>query len=215
MGRFFIFLGILSTLAACGWMGFATTGLADDRFHELITPIVCDDGEELVQNLGSSEYNPTTRRSSRSVNYYCQTDTSNRRDVTLPVVGTIVGPFVFFLLDGIVMIFIGAGFMARRLKKQIFGGIQLSGDNAVSLGTSIQYSNVQGLQTAGLPPEAAEKLKWVLQQLGANFASITDMTETDLADRLAQLDEAYSQGLISSSEHQRLRQQILDNFKGF
>lgn len=73
------------------------------------------------------------------------------------------------------------------------------------------FSKVTVTTSGGeIPPEKMEQVQQILNSFGLNNMA-TGSSGGSLTERLKQVEDARQQGLISQSEYERLRQEILDN----
>lgn len=203
MGRFLIFAGILLIITAVIFM-MATLGVfGTDIAAQIIVPISCEEGDTIrTQNRLSFSNNG----SGQTTDFFCVDNEGDEEDVTGSVVMIIIVGFAGLLGTGILMIFIGAGILAKRVGQNftnsLFGQQNLG--NVQS--TSYDLRKSSNVSQAQLSPEAKAVMEQVFSQVGDAFGN-----NDTLADKLRQLDEAKQQGLISQSEYERTRQAILDS----
>jgi hypothetical protein len=170
--------------------------------------------------------------------YYCVNDTGARREVTVEGIGIGAIAFIFPFLFGLFLLLWGISGMIRGRSRRMdevvgvptastFAG--LGGPISTPKVTTSTYEfdfdqpgksatvitmNGQQVTQADLPPETAQLVNQVLNNLGGmmNSASTWTMpTGGDLTDKLRQLQDAKDKGLLSQDEYDRLRQEILDN----
>ena len=173
---------------------------------------LCKAGEKLEENKGASQYTPGTGYAS-SVAMYCVNNDGVKRDVTeqfgnsmvsqvggifenmLPnLLGSVI--YVVLIPVGVVLTIIGLIFSRRRSSAVSFG---------VPVVSSTGFSSYT-TQNAG----GRVDLNQVIQQARDMKAAAGS---SDLTTRLKQLEDARNAGLISQTEYDRTRQQILDTLK--
>lgn len=189
----------------------------------IVESVVCQPGETLEEVLGAYQRGTGTSSGGRSVTYYCNAD-GKQRDVTLAMVGILAGSFVIPFLLGMIMMIAGFIGGTRKMTQQMFSSA--AGPGVVVrtglMGSTPQITTTTWSGTAtdldNLPPEQAESVRQALNTVDSLFGSMgmgqfatTPFSDADLAGRLEQLKEALDKGLITQSEYDRVRQQILDN----
>lgn len=172
---------------------------------------LCKPGETLKESKGASQYTQGQGYSS-SVTLYCVNSEGQERDVTgefatgmvEQVGGTftnifsgILGSAMYFGLIGIGLVLTIIGLvLGRRRSAPVSFGVPGAGSTGFTTYTT---------QASG----GAIDLNQVIQQARDMKAS----SSTDLSTRLKQLEDARNAGLISQTEYDRTRQQILDTLK--
>ena len=176
----------------------------------------CKSGEKLEEDKGPSEYDAVQGHYASSLTLYCVNDNGDKRDVTeefgnsmVSQVGDIfggvfsglLGTAVYFVLIavGLVVTIIGLLISARRHAPTVAFGVPVSG----GVGYTTSTFNPQG-------SGGTIDLNQVIQQARDMKAA---SGSTDLSTRLKQLEDARNAGLISQTEYDRARQQILDTLK--
>lgn len=171
---------------------------------------LCKPGEKLVEEKGPSTYT-AGRGYSSSVTMYCVNNENQKRDVTGDfangLVGQVGGIFdnVFTGLFGSV---IYVGLVGIGLVLAIIGLLvgRRRSIPVVTVGAPSSYgaSTFTVQNTSG-----SANLNQIIQQARQMKASAS----TDLSTRLKQLEDARNAGLISQTEYDRARQQIIDSMK--
>jgi hypothetical protein len=171
---------------------------------------LCKAGEKLEENKGASQYTPGQGYGS-PVTMYCVNSEGQKRDVTEEfgnsMVGQVGGIFgnvfsgllgsaIYFVLIpfGVVLTIVGL-LIGRRRTPAVAFGVPGSG--------GVVYTSSQG-------SGGTIDLNQVIQQARDMKAASGG---TDLSTRLKQLEDARNAGLISQTEYDRTRQQILDTMK--
>ncbi len=184
----------------------------DANINNYLQTLLCDPGEKFVREQYQT-------RDSDGIGYsmtpYCINSERQREDVTGKWVLYGGGGFTVFFLIGLVMLIAGASSTARRRTGQPFQSIPNSyggtdfamfnagGSNPKNIDFQDGVLKVNGFEIKmdGLTPEKIQAMKAQMQADGGG----------DLTAKLRQLQEAKDNGLISSSEYDRLRQKILDD----
>ncbi|MBA3871567.1 MAG: hypothetical protein H0X30_20670 [Anaerolineae bacterium] len=175
---------------------------------------LCKTGEKLQEDKGPSEYNASQGTYGSSVTMYCVNNDGIKRDVTeqfgnsmvsqvggifenmLPnLLGSVI--YVVLIPVGVVLTIIGLIFSRRRSGTVSFGVPVVSSTGFTSYTTQNSGGRVD--------------LNQVIQQ--ARDMKATATGSGDLTTRLKQLEDARNAGLISQTEYDRTRQQILDTLK--
>jgi hypothetical protein len=196
---------ILPNLGLGNAMSLATDAKA--REAEL-----CNEGETLEEEKGASSYTPGTGYAS-SVQVFCVDSAGNRRDVTgdlaenlvsgidgifSGVMSSMLGSVIYFVLLGVGIVVTMIGLMISRRRTQPipmnFGGT----------GGTV-YTTTFNAQNSGGSVD--------LNQLIQQARQMKTASGGDLTARLKQLDDALKAGLISQTEYDRARQNILDTMK--
>lgn len=176
---------------------------------------LCKPGEKLEENKGASQYTPGSGYAS-SVSMYCVNSDGQKREVTgdfatgmigqvdglvSGVMSGLMGSFIYFGLLGVglVVTIIGLVLGRRRSSLPVTFGVP-TGSGVVYTSSTYNSQN----------PGGGFDLNQVIQQARDMKAAASS---GDLTTRLKQLDEARNAGLISQTEYDRARQQILDTLK--
>jgi hypothetical protein len=177
----------------------------------------CKSGEKLEEDKGPSEYDAVQGHYASSLTLYCVNDNGDKRDVTeefgnsmVSQVGDIfggvfsglLGTAVYFVLIafGLVFTIIGLLLASRRRAQTVAFGVPGTGGGI-------------GYTTTTFNPQSSGgtiDLNQVIQQARDMKAASGG---ADLSTRLKQLEDARNAGLISQTEYERTRQQILDTLK--
>ena len=202
MARFYFVLGALLLVVAIAFL-FVGIGRVDNPLTaQVLQQLHCRPNETVGWVLGPYTYSSSNSSGGRSVSFHCENSENQQRDITLPAVLTIVVPFVILILASILAMTRGGQLMARNLTRRAtsyFTQFPTQGSPAVI--------DVHGLEN--IPQEKMEKVKQVLEMF--NVPAGTLNTDDSLTGKLEQLAEAHKKGLISDSEFDRVRQDILDN----
>jgi hypothetical protein len=175
---------------------------------------LCKAGEKLEENKGASQYTPGQGYGS-PVTMYCVNNEGQKRDVTEEfgnsmvgqvggifgnVFSGILGSAIYFVLIpfGVVLTIVGL-IIGRRRNPAVAFGVPGSGGVVYTSSTF----NPQG-------SGGSIDLNQVIQQARDMKAAAGS---GDLTTRLKQLEDARNAGLISQTEYDRTRQQILDTLK--
>ena len=174
---------------------------------------LCKPGEKLEESKGASQYTPGQGYAS-SVIMYCVNSEGQKRDVTgdfatgmvgqmggifSGVFSGIMGSVIYFALMGVGLVLTIIGLiLGRRRTGTVSFGVPVAG------GTG--FATTYTTQNAG----GAIDLNQVIQQARDMKAAAGS---SDLTTRLKQLEDARNAGLISQTEYDRARQQILDTLK--
>lgn len=202
MLRFMLILGLVLIFGSVGLLLIALQDPAESALGDVFAAVICQPDEELVRELGASTYDALDDRYERSLTVYCVAPSGRSTEVTLKFVLMAAGVFVVPFLLGLSMTMIASTRMVRRKANRMIGGMM--------------SANV--IQTSGqapLNPKAAEILT---RMLGANVvrSSTVDAqaeSDGDLADKLAELEEAKRKELITEAEYYTMRQAILREFR--
>lgn len=206
-----IFLGVLLIIAACLAMCAIIVipvlpPLADNgAIDNALAAILCKPNERLERDLYQSTDNDGT---SYSMTPTCINSERQREDVTGKWVLIGGGAFVFPFLIGMFLTISGASAVAKRRIANSLGNPAYTYVNTSGMPASgVEYKDgvlkVGGMQIKmdNLNPEN------IKAQMGISTGG------SDLTEKLRQLQEAKDNGLISSSEYDRMRQKILDDMK--
>jgi hypothetical protein len=192
MTKFLVLLLIISIV-----LGVATF-LAPFLYPDVMEPFMCSTGETLERTETQfSDY----RGSGTNFNFYCTDAEGNSRDVT----GKIFIPIIAFACVIPLLITVIALRFASRLVRRTVGPL-------------VNLTDVAGIQ---------EKLQnYANTQSGASVMSasssspISGMKTDDedegvsLTDKLKQLQQAYTMGLISEDEFEKRKKSLLDKLTG-
>ncbi len=222
-GKFLAFIGML--MIGAGIFGIIRSsqsllGLNLGNTMQLATDAkareaqLCKPGEKLVEEKGASTYTSGQGYAS-SVTMYCVNNENQKRDVTgdfaTGMVGQVGGIFdgVFSGLLGAVVYFvlIGIGLLLTII------GLLLGRRRSIpSVAFNVPTSSGAASTTSSFAPQnsaGSVDLNHVIQQARQMKAA----SATDLTTRLKQLEDARNAGLISQTEYDHARQQILDSMK--
>jgi hypothetical protein len=214
MGRLITFLGFLLLIGGIG--GMVLSSVSGFNFGNLAslgasptTDQLCESGERLVEEKGSSQYTQGQGYAS-PVQYFCETTAGVRRDVTASFVNGLFGQasgFVGQIGQMVGKQFMWAGLLTLGIILMVIGTIITrirSGGAVVRYGPQV-YVNGQPVMPGGQvyvngQPMTSQTSDW---QKAASASS------TSLADKLRQLENARNAGLITSDEYDRARQAII------
>lgn len=168
-----------------------------------LAALLCKPNEKMVR-----EQYQTQRRdgTSYSMTPYCVNSERQPEDVTGMWVLIGAGGFVVPFLIGLFLLIIGIGSAARRQTEKILQAIPTysSGSNVQAMEFHDGVLKVGGFELK-LDGLAAEKMQALKAQIQSGAAG------GDLTTKLRELQEARDNGLITSSEYDRMRQKILDD----
>ena len=155
---------------------------------EVVEPLVCNESETFETR---SRRTVDARGSATAIDFYCvDRDSQEARDVT----GTLVVPFV---VASICLPFVFVIPIILGVRRRAAGFFQaLPGMEGASL------SNWNALQ---------ERLS---HMPGAQVVDQSASDDDDLVDKLRQLQQALTMGLITQKEHDRAKKELLDNLSG-
>jgi hypothetical protein len=197
MGRILLFAGILLMIGS-GFAGmFAGRGIVDNLEPlanlENLTADLCREGETLVEETGASEYT-MGRGYASSVVLSCVDSEGTRRDVTEQFVNGMLGEMsgIFpHILSGLGVTFAlcSVGFLLM-----IAGIIVMIATRGSARAVTVQPYGGSSF-VVGEPRKP-------LENIGGGDT---------LQEKLRQLEKARDSGVISQTEYDRLRQQILDS----
>ncbi|MBI1281052.1 MAG: hypothetical protein GC179_23200 [Anaerolineaceae bacterium] len=173
---------------------------------------LCKPGEKLEESKGASQYTPGQGYAS-SVTMYCVNSEGQKRDVTEEfangLVGQVgglfdnvlsqIGSFVIYptlIVVGVVLAIIGLLIGRRRSRADSFGVVG---------GAPTVYT------TTYTSPKSGDSID--LNQIIQQARDMKASSSADLSTRLKQLEDAKNAGLISQTEYDRARQNILDTLK--
>ncbi len=205
----FAIFGIVRSTQSIPGLGSVMSVATDAKAREAQ---LCKPGEKLEEDKGASQYTPGQGYGS-SVTLYCVNNDRVKRDVTAEFANSMVGQ-VGGLFSGVMSSMMGSviyfGLMGVGLVLTIIGlilGRRRTG--TVSIGVPVTGSagfTTYTTQASG----GAMDLNQIIQQARDMKAAAGS---GDLSTRLKQLEEARNAGLITESEYDRTRQQILDTIK--
>jgi hypothetical protein len=193
---------------------------------QLQQSLLCQPGEQIEQVTGGRSCDSFGRNCGTSFTYNCVNAAGTARDVTLPTIGLLVGSFAGPFVIGLLLLMWGILGGVRRANRRVmttatdwFGQTSNSGQP----GSGVVFKTIEPGQTAtfismngqpvnpgDLPPETAAKLQSVMNMLGTSMNAVNSTPQASLVAQLEQLQQARDKGLISQSEYDQLRQEILD-----
>lgn len=206
MGRLLFVLGLGLIGVAIALMISILSVANIDFVKDIMIDRYCEPDEIDITDASRLSFSGTQNSSTV---YFCEDAEGNRREITNQIGFTAVVAFLVPFLTGLLMT-IGAGGMMARNQMKKFGL------------NNIQVTTMpDGSQQANLSPEQQATLQRVASAFGAKSADFTNVSvsstsptspqsSTTLAERLQQLEDARKQGLITSAEHQRARDALLD-----
>jgi hypothetical protein len=219
MGKLAIFLGILLIIGAFVALFALVIPVeylqSNPQVIALKNSLFCEPGESYVEELSRFIISSGTDLFGREVRMYCEDREGEQRDVTTQAVTTIIGAFGLPFGLGLALLLIGIIFAAvgwtRRLASVSNVPVTVYSNQPGQPGVQYSTTTVR-MNDQQIPPEAAEIIKQVMGGFQASAQSFQSGDDS-LVTKLRQLDEARDAGLISSTEYDRMRQQILDNMK--
>ncbi len=214
MRRFIILLGIFLIVISMVLL-FIVIEEDSPLTLQLVTALHCGEGEKATQELGSYIPRSGTSSGGRPVWFYCINAEGIERDITAQGFFTMAGVFVIPFLTGLLMLIGGVTAAARAGTKQFLQATQIQG-------ATVTFRDPETLVTsqANLTPEQQVRMEQAFNMLdkmmpglkeNLNVTTVQSTGSGDLTTRLKQLEDARQQGLITQSEYDRLRQQILDD----
>lgn len=202
MGRLLILLGVALFIVAMASIFFFTQTTSNDTVAEIFTAIACEEGEYLQERI---EWGSGLEINDRPTAFYCISGdgiNQNERQVNGPITLVVAVTFVVPLLLGILLFIGGVGRAAssqtRKLALSSAVNLRTRDDGTVDI-----YSN-----NPDLSPETLDMVEKMVNNISGSHIK----NGNELVDKLQQIESAYKQGLISSAEYQRLRQETLDDF---
>ncbi len=176
---------------------------------------LCKEGEKLEEPKGASVYTPGQGYAS-SVTLYCVNSDGEKREVTGEFANSLLGS-VDGIFSGVMSSMMGSliyfGLVGVGLVVTIIGlliGRRRSSPIPVSFGVPGGSGTVYTSSTFNAQnPGGGFDLNQVIQQA----RDMKTAASGDLTTRLKQLEDARNAGLISQTEYDRTRQQILDTLK--
>jgi hypothetical protein len=208
MGRLIMILGII--LLVVGTIGVIVGMIGvplqfTSTIIQAVTPTaeeLCEPGETLDEVRGAEEYT-ALEGYRRSVRYFCVNDAGERREVTgsfvtgmladaFSGVGTLLIPLLASCLCTVGIIFTVVGFLfSRRRQLATASSFDFPAAQTYIVQTQTPQTPQPRTPPASTPPAVGG---------------------TALSDRLRQLDNARTSGLITEEEYQRMRREALDSF---
>jgi hypothetical protein len=194
MGRKFMLLGMFLAFINIPLFVFAIVGLEAEWFAAIVEPLVCNSEEDLRIVTGFKG----------AVSASCEVGEKSRT-VTGTIMMGLVGLFIGSFVLSMIFTFMGR----RQLGKQqthdydnTLNSFVLRGDEpaVVALGAEKPKRGV-------MPPESAIIIQTMLNAFGMDMEHYEAQT---LTERLQQLEDARSQGLITQAEYDRVRAAIID-----
>lgn len=205
MNKLLIILGIVLIVISIPVIVLATTVEEGSQVYEMMESIACNSPEKLIITRSI-----TMDMDGESIEFFCEIEPGQRRDVTPTVVLLIIAGFMIPFGLGMFLVM----FTSFRMKKQFTNRVSRQMAGYVSDFQQNEYPiqstviNLRGNQDK-IPPETQEMLNNVLGGFASSFTPETG--KGSLTQRLKQLDEAYENDLISKDEYDRVRQAILDS----
>jgi hypothetical protein len=194
MGRKFMLLGMFLAFIDIPLFIFAIAGLESEWFAAIVEPLVCNSEEDLRIVTGFKG----------SVSASCEVGEKSRT-VTGTIMMGLVGLFIGSFVVSMIFTFMGR----RQLGKQ-----QTSYDsdmlNSFTLRTdepAVVALGAEKPKRGVVPPESATIIQTMLDAFGMDIEHYQAQT---LTERLQQLEDARSQGLITQAEYDRVRTAIID-----
>lgn len=174
---------------------------------------LCNEGETLEEVQGASSYTPGSGYG-RPTQSFCVDSEGNRRDVTGELAESLIGG-----IDGIF-----SGVMSSMMGSVIYFGMMGFGLVLTIIGLIIGRRRTQNMPISFGGPGGAVYTTTTynsqnpggsvdLNQLIQQARQMKTAASGDLTARLKQLDDALKAGLISQTEYDRARQNILDTLK--
>lgn len=212
MGRLLLFAGVIMIVVSVIGISasFSNFTPPDLDSIEPSTENLCNEGETLVEEKGSSEFTPGQGYGS-SVQYYCVNSAGVRRDVTGDFVENVFGELggVFPALGGSV-VFLGLCGLGGLVAFIGFIVMIVSGGSR-NRTVAVPVGVPTGVRVSGQPVNSAADLASFLSS--SSTAKPSASGSADLAAKLRQLETAYQNNLISKEEYDKMRQQILDSMQ--
>lgn len=183
-----IALMILGFVALFGLIVIPVIPSTEDNvsINNYLQALLCNPGEKFVREQYQTRDSEGT---SYSMTPYCVNSERQRQDVTGKWVLMGGGGFALFFFFGLILTISGA---KRAVTNQIGALIP-----QYTTGTLNGFE----VNLDGLTSEKIQELKMQMQSAGSG----------DLTAKLRQLQDARGKGLISTAEHDRVRQRILDD----
>lgn len=222
IGKLLVLIGVIM-IAIGGFRLFQTTqalsSLGLGNAMQLATDAkaresqLCKPGETLQEEQGASVYTPGSGYG-RPTQSYCVDSAGNQRDVTGELVqgmigntdnvfsgimGSITGSVINFGLIGFGLVLAIIGLIVGRRRSQWVPALSPISNTAVYT-TTVLPKGVNGAIDLNALIQQARQVK-------------TSTSSADLMTRLKQLDDARNAGLITQTEYERARAQILDTFQ--
>ncbi|MBZ0299064.1 MAG: gas vesicle protein GvpG [Anaerolineae bacterium] len=217
MSKLVLFLGILLMIGAIGILLFFVLLPEDMQSNQSVAAIhdalFCSPGEHYRQDIGGLVYGSDTQPLGRELTIYCENNEGQPRDVTGRSIAIMMGAFAVPFVLGLFMTIGSSIAMTARWSRRLMAS---AGSPPVTVYTNVPGKGVQHrttvtqLSDAQVPAEAAEMIQQIMAGFQASAAQMQADEPNDLVSKLRQLEEARSANLISASEYDRLRQQILD-----
>lgn len=216
MSKLVLWFGGLLMVAAFGALVFFTMLPEDLKSNPTVETInntlFCDPGERYVESIGALVFGSGTRPLGREYDIYCENSEGQQRDVTERSILIIAGSFVGLFVSGLILVLIGIIAVSARISRRVI--TTSAGPTTVfstSPGRGVQYSStVVHLNDKEIPPEAADMIRQMFDSMQTASTQMQPSSGGDLVSKLRQLEEARDANLISQTEYDRLRQQILD-----
>jgi hypothetical protein len=195
MGRKFILLGMFLAFIDIPLFVFAIIGLESEWFAAIVEPLICNSEEDLRIVTGFKG----------AVSASCEVGEKSRT-VTGTIMMGLVGLFIGSFVMSMIFTFMGR----RQLGKQ---QTQYDGDNM--LNPFKLHNDEPAVIAVGdekpkrgvMPTESATIIQTMLNAFGMDMEHYQQQT---LTERLQQLEDARSQGLITQEEYDRVRTSIID-----
>jgi hypothetical protein len=194
MGRKFILLGMFLAFIDIPLFVFAIAGLESEWFAAIVEPLVCNSEEDLRIVTGFKG----------SVSASCEVGEKSRT-VTGTIMMGLVGLFIGSFVLSMIFTFMGR----RQLGKQqthdydnMLNSFTLRSDEL-----AVVVMDDEKPKRGVIPPESTTIIQTMLNAFGMDMEHYQAQT---LTERLQQLEDARSQGLITQEEYDRVRTAIID-----
>jgi hypothetical protein len=204
-------LGIGIIIAAFAFLFTFIQGPENNAFvAQTMTSLYCEDGEEIVQELGAYEDNFGSNSDGRPVNFYCENERGRQREVTGEVVILLAGGFAGPFIVGLLLLMWGFMAMIWKMMRGVTGNAVSSFGGAVMqpgtyytsssgqpVTTSTTFVTMDGKQVdpSQIPPEKLQQVQNVLNSLGVNASMMgagssgaPKLSGADLVAQLKQLE---------------------------
>lgn len=217
MGRLLLFLGLIAMLVGIGGSIFSVAGSLGGLMPNIqsmlpSTDNLCNAGETLeMETDGVTVYTPGSGYAQTS-RLYCVDSAGNRREVTgnfaegamgqigtlfNDIMGGVGAGFMWtgLTIVGVILMIVGAIMSGRRRMRVVVNGMNMNSGDVVRVGGQVMQ----------ISPDS---------NIPARGKAVAGVDTQDLTNKLRQLDQARSAGLVTQEEYDRLRQQILESLNG-